>query len=76
MNHNQAWKVVSWNVRGLNSDRKWNSIRDKDVESKSEIICLQEKKDSFDLSFIKNICPTEFDCFEFLPLVGASGGFE
>ena len=45
------------------------------VESKSEIICLQEtKKDSFDSDFIKKICPVDVDSFEFLPLVGASGG--
>lgn len=45
------------------------------IERKSEIICLQEtKKDSFDLSFIKNICPSDFDSLEFLPSVGASGG--
>ena len=45
------------------------------VESGSEIICLQEtKKKSFDSGFIKNICPLDFDSFECLPSVGASGG--
>ena len=59
----------------MNSDKKWNSVRDKVVESGSEIICLQEtKKESFDSGFIKNICPLDFDSFECLPSVGASGG--
>ena len=75
MAHNRAWKILNWNVRRLNSDRKWNSIRDKVVESKSEIICLQETiKDSFDSDFIKKLYPLNFDSFEFLPSVSASGG--
>jgi exonuclease III len=65
MNHNKAWKILNWNVRGLNSDKKWNSVRDKIVESRSKIICLQEtKKENFDATFIKNICPPNFDSFE------------
>jgi exonuclease III len=62
-------------VRGLNSDKKWNSIRDKIVESKCDIVCLQEtKKEQFDSTFIRNICPQHFDSFTFKPSQGASGG--
>ena len=76
MSHNKDWKILNWNVKGLNSDKKWNSVRDKITESKSEIICLQEtKKENFDSNFIKNICPPAFDSFEFLPSIGDSGGF-
>lgn len=32
------------------------------------------KKESFDLAFIRNIWPPEFDSFEFLPSIGALGG--
>lgn len=75
MNHNRAWKILNWNVRGINSDKKWNSVKDKIVESKSEIICLQEtKRENFDNNFIRNICPPTFDSFVFLPSIGASGG--
>lgn len=75
MNHNRSWNILSWNVRGLNSKSKWNSIRDKIIESRSEIICLREtKKDNFDRNFIRNICPAEFDGFHFLPSIGASEG--
>lgn len=66
---------MNWNVKGVNSDKKWNSIRDKIIESKSEIICLQEtKRESFDSNYIKNFCPLDFDAFQFLPSIGASGG--
>jgi exonuclease III len=62
-------------VRGLNSEKKWNSIRDKIVESKCDIVCLQEtKKEQFDSTFIRNICPQHFDSFTFKPSQGASGG--
>lgn len=44
------------------------------MESKSEIIYLQKTKETFDINFIKNLCPSDFDSFEFLPSVGASGG--
>lgn len=30
------WKVLCWNIRGLNSEAKWNSIRDRIVESACE----------------------------------------
>lgn len=40
-----------------------------------DVVCLQEtKKDAFDLMFIKKICPSSFDSFEFHPAVGAFGG--
>jgi len=47
MAENKSWKVMCWNVRGLNSDKKWNSIRDKIIESRCDIACLQETKKDF-----------------------------
>lgn len=71
----KEWKILNWNVRGLKSNKKWNSVRYKIIESKSKIICLQEtKKENFDLSFIKIFCPLAFDSFHFLPSIGASRG--
>lgn len=59
----------------MNSCKKWNSIRDRIIESRSEIICLQEtKREVFDMAFIRNFCPLAFDAFEYLPSIGASGG--
>lgn len=75
MNTNRLWKVLCWNVRGVNSEKKWNSIRDEVTESRSDIICLQEtKKEVIDQTFIRNICPQGFDSFVYKPSVGASGG--
>jgi exonuclease III len=73
MNHQfKQWKVLCWNVRGINAKEKWE---DRISESNCDVICLQEtKKQTFDQSFIKNLCPPAFDTFEFLPSVGASGG--
>lgn len=45
------------------------------MQSACDIICLQEtKKETFDVIFLKKICPAGFDSFEYLPSVGASGG--
>ena len=44
MNNIRPWKILCWNIRGINSNKKWNSIRDKIVESKCNILCLQETK--------------------------------
>lgn len=71
----RMWNVMCWNVRGLNSDKKWNSIRDKIIESQCHIICLQEtKKEHLDDMFLKKFCPPALDKFEYLPSQGASGG--
>lgn len=70
----RTWFVLSWNVRGLNSDKKWDAVRDRVISSACDVVCLQEtKKHSFDPMFIKKICPS-FDAYEFIPSDGASGG--
>ena len=69
------WKTLCWNIRGINSVNKWDSVRDKIVESGCDIICPQEtKRETFDIQYIKKICSPAFDVFEFLPSVGATGG--
>lgn len=67
--------MLSWNVRGINSQTKWNAIKDKICDSACDIVCFQEtKKENFDNSFLRNVCPPSIDSFELLPSVGASGG--
>ena len=69
------WKVLCWNVWGINLEEKWSPIRDTLAEGACDIFCLQEtKKENFDLQFIRNFSPPGFDSFEFLPSIGASGG--
>ena len=74
-NNFRSWKILCWNVRGLNSDKKQDAIGEKIAESNCDIICLQEtNKETFDLQFIKKICRPRIDAFEFLPSNGALGG--
>jgi exonuclease III len=69
------WKVLDWNVRGLNDMDKRLLVYNKIEESQCAIICLQEtKRQDFDHSFIRSFCPKRFDHFVFSPSDGASGG--
>jgi exonuclease III len=75
MNITKNWKIMNWNIRGVNSDKKWDALSNKIEESGCDIVCLQEtKREHFDLKYIKNFCPKKFKKFVFLPSVGASGG--
>jgi exonuclease III len=72
---NKNWKILSWNVHGMNDNRKWAAIRNTMEESACIAFCLQEtKKCIIDSAFLKNICPSRFNKFEFLRSDGASGG--
>jgi exonuclease III len=74
-NHNRKWKVLSWNVRGLNDSRKWSAIHKNIEESAHVVLCFQEtKRATFDHSYLKNFCPRLFSNFAFTPSNGASGG--
>mgnify|MGYP000965544575 CR=1 FL=1 len=69
------WKVLCWNVRGLNSEPRQRSVREKISESQCAVACLQETKLSdCSRSLIKRICPVSFDQFIESPSRGASGG--
>lgn len=71
----KQWNVLSWNIRGINSDKKWNAIRDRMDNNNCDVLCLQEtKRESFDLAYLRNFCSQSFDSFVFLPSIGASGG--
>jgi len=71
----KAWNVLCWNIRGINADEKWTSLRNKIIECKCDIVTIQEtKRESFDSTYIRKFCPNNFDSFCFLPSLGASGG--
>jgi len=71
----RKWKILCWNIRGLNAEEKWNAVKNKVINSNCDIVCLQETKmDHFDMAFLKKILPPAFDDFAFIPAVGASGG--
>ena len=74
-NNNRSIKILFWNIRGLNSQEKWDAVRDKISESACQVLCLQEtKRETFDYFYIKRFCPKPLDQFAFFPSVGASGG--
>ena len=60
-NH-RFWKLLCWNVTGINSEEKWSPIRDTLSEASYDIFCLQEtKKESFGIQFIRKFSPLGFD---------------
>ena len=75
MDNNRCTKILFWNVRGINSQTKWDAIRDKITESAYQIVCLQEiKRENFDPFYIKKFFPRNLDKFAYSPYVGASKG--
>ena len=70
----KAWKVLCWNMRGINSDQKLLALCNAIDSSGCSVICLQEtKRASFDKSFVRTFCPKLYDTFEVVPSQGASG---
>jgi exonuclease III len=75
MSHKRLWKILNWNIRGINSENKWNALSSKIEEINCDIICIQEtKREHFDGQYLKKFCHKKFNEFVFLPSVGASGG--
>lgn len=69
MNHNKIWSILSWNIRGINSQPKWDHVRNKIFERCVAIVCLQEtKRPSFDDSYISKFSPRHLNKFAFSPL--------
>ena len=72
---NKSWNVLSWNIRGINSNSKLLALRNAIDTSGCSVLCIQETKlESFDLAFVKTFCPERYDKFVFAPSLGASGG--
>ena len=71
----QPYKVLVWNVRGLNSPARRSALYQVVDMVKLAIVCLQETKLSeCPRNLIKSICPMGFDQFIESPSRGASGG--
>jgi exonuclease III len=69
------WFILDWNVRGINSQGRWDDLSNKISESNCNIMCLQEtKRETFDSSYLKNFCPRRMNQYVFSPSVGNSGG--
>jgi exonuclease III len=67
--------ILCHNIRGINSDTKWNLVENNILETKADIVCLQEsKRVVFDLNYLRKLCPRSFDDFAYVPSIGNSGG--
>jgi hypothetical protein len=72
---NRRWKILCWNIIGIDAISKWTSLRSKILESKCDIVYIQEtKREIFYQAYIRNFCPRQFDSFDYIPSVGSSGG--
>lgn len=75
MSNNRAINVLVWNIRGINSQNKWDAIRATIGGSAASIVCLQEtKRESFDPAYLSKFCLRHLNHFEFSPSSSASGG--
>ena len=77
MNRQQSriWRVLCWNVRGLNADSRHRALRSKIEESQATVVCIQETKCEYiDHKLLRKFCPKRFDNFAYIPSKGASGG--
>jgi exonuclease III len=71
----REWVILCHNIRGINSEGKWSSIRNKIAESRCDILCLQEtKRDFFYLDYIRKFSPRAFDSYSYISSIGNSGG--
>ena len=72
---NRKWNILNWNIRGINSQTRWDDLRDKIDESNCGITCLQEtKRDDFDQNYLRNFSPRRFNQYFYTPSLGLSGG--
>jgi hypothetical protein len=72
----RKWRILCWNVRGLNSDSHQRALRSKIEESQCSVLCVQETKcETIDHKFLRKFCPKRFDFLPFHPLWVLQEGF-
>lgn len=68
-------KILVWNVRGLNSSVRQDSVRELVNSLRVEVVCLQETKmQIISDRFILSMLGTYFNDFIYLPSIGAAEG--
>jgi exonuclease III len=68
-------KILVWNVRGLNSSVRQDSVRDFVETVRVDVVCLQETKmQNISYHTILSMLGSNFSEYIFLPSVGVSGG--
>ena len=68
-------KILIWNVRGLNSSSRQDSLRSLVDSSRSDIVCVQETKIAgLSHRIILSALGADFSDYAVVPSTGASGG--
>lgn len=68
-------KILTWNVRGLNSSLRQDSVRELVDSAHVDVVCLQETKmQSISLRTVFSMLGADFPNYVHLPSVGVSGG--
>jgi exonuclease III len=68
-------KILIWNVRGLNSSARQDSVRTLIASSRADIVCLQETKMAVvSQRILLSMLGSDFSSHVELPAVGAGGG--
>jgi exonuclease III len=68
-------KLLIWNVRGLNSSVRQDSVKELVDSSQVDVVCLQETKmQIITRRTILSMLRADFSDYVYLPSVGASGG--
>lgn len=68
-------KILIWNVRGLNSTARQDSVRTLVQSTRADVVCLQETKmERISQWLVLSTLGPDFCHFTVVPSVGASGG--
>jgi exonuclease III len=68
-------KILSWNVRGLNSSERCLAVHETVAATPCQIVCLQETKlQNIDLPLATFLGAYKFDRFALKPAAGTKGG--
>lgn len=71
----QPYKLLLWNVRGLNSPAKRSTIYQVVVAADPAIVCFQETKmEVMTLDIVRHCLGNKFENFFYLPAAGTRGG--
>lgn len=71
----QPFKMLVWNVRGLNSPARRNAIFQVIMAAKPSVVCLQETKvEHVTLDIVRHCLGNAFENFLYLPAAGTRGG--
>jgi hypothetical protein len=71
---NSTWNVLDWNLRGINSQERWDDINN-ELKNAVAISCAPRKLREFFFTRHTSIfCHRKFNKYAYIPYIGSSGG--